>query len=119
MPFCSMRTDHERFQDVEDAVLMALRIPESELMLVTGERARAAQKLIEIVGEALKHVSPAFRSDLRNVDYSGPARMRDRLAHRYFEIDGQEVCRVVRVDLPRLLAQLRLARLVGTLPPRP
>ena len=113
-----MRTDSERLDDVESAALLLLVIHPDDLMVVTGERSRAAQKLLEIVGEALKNISEALRAQLPTLDFVGPARMRDRLAHRYFDVDGRELCDVTAVDLPRLLAQLRLARLVGIVPPR-
>ena len=113
-----MRTDSERLDDVESAARMLLAIQPDDLMVVTGERSRAAQKLLEMVGEALKNVSEALRAQLSTVDFVGPARMRDRLAHRYFDVDGRELCDVVTFDLPRLLVQLRLARLVGIVPPR-
>ena len=60
--FCSMRTDSERLDDVESAARMLLAIQPDDLMVVTGERSRAAQKLLEMVGEALKNVSEIGRA---------------------------------------------------------
>ena len=113
-----MRADADRLRDIETAARMAIGIPVTELMDVTGERSRAAQKLLEIVGEAMKNLSEGLRSSLPHVDFAGPARMRDRLSHRYFDVDGSEICETVSNDLPRLLAQFRLVRLSGQIPPR-
>lgn len=64
-------------------------------------------KLIEIVGEAAKAVTPAFRSAYPNIAWSSAARMRDRIVHHYFEIDVDIVWSTVTEDFPLLLAELR------------
>lgn len=47
----------------------------------------ALTKLVEIVGEAAKQVSPELRSSCPNVPWTAAARMRDRLIHHYFDIN--------------------------------
>ena len=47
----------------------------------------ALTKLVEIVGEAAKHVSNDLRESHPKVPWSAAARMRDRLVHHYFEIN--------------------------------
>ncbi len=47
----------------------------------------ALTKLVEIVGEAAKQVSPEVRSAYPNVPWTAAARMRDRLIHHYFDIN--------------------------------
>jgi uncharacterized protein with HEPN domain len=64
-------------------------------------------KLIEIVGEASKAVTPAFRSAYPDVEWSSAARMRDRIVHHYFEIDLDIVWPTVTEDFPVLLSALR------------
>ncbi|WP_207223625.1 DUF86 domain-containing protein [Pseudonocardia sediminis] len=63
----------------------------------------ALTKLVEIVGEAAKHVSPEWRDAHPDVPWSAAARMRDRLVHHYFDIDRDVLWATVTVDLPGLL----------------
>jgi uncharacterized protein with HEPN domain len=47
----------------------------------------ALTKLVEIVGEAAKHVSFETRATMPRVPWRAAARMRDRLIHHYFDIN--------------------------------
>lgn len=47
----------------------------------------AVTKLVEIVGEAAKHITPELRAAAPNVPWAFAARMRDRLVHHYFDIN--------------------------------
>jgi len=64
----------------------------------------ALTKLVEIVGEAAKQVTPSTQAAYPTVPWSSAARMRDRLVHHYFEIDLDVLWSTVEVDLPALLA---------------
>ncbi|MGH3772279.1 MAG: HepT-like ribonuclease domain-containing protein [Pseudonocardiaceae bacterium] len=66
----------------------------------------ALTKLVEIVGEAAKHVSNDLRESHPEVPWSATARMRDRLVHHYFDINLDVLWSTVTEDLPRLLAIL-------------
>ncbi|MGL4177336.1 MAG: HepT-like ribonuclease domain-containing protein [Dermatophilaceae bacterium] len=66
----------------------------------------ALTKLVEIVGEAAKHVSTDLRSDHPDVPWAAAARMRDRLTHHYFDIDLDVLWQTVEDDLPDLLSSL-------------
>lgn len=66
----------------------------------------ALTKLVEIVGEAAKQVSPLGREELPDVPWSAAARTRDRLVHHYFDIDLDVLWRTVTEDLPALLGRL-------------
>lgn len=66
----------------------------------------ALTKLVEIIGEAAKHVGPDTRARFPTVPWSDAARTRDRLTHHYFEIDLAILWRTVTIDVPMLLAAL-------------
>lgn len=75
--------------------------------LETDEMLRLAlTKLVEIVGEAAKQVSPSGRAEFPDVPWSAAARTRDRLVHHYFDIDLDVLWTTVAEDLPALLALL-------------
>lgn len=63
----------------------------------------ALTKLVEIVGEAAKQVTPETRERHPDVPWSAAARMRDRLVHHYFDIDLDVLWSTVESDLPGLL----------------
>jgi uncharacterized protein with HEPN domain len=48
---------------------------------------RASVRSLEIIGEATKNISDAFRERHSNVDWKNMARMRDKLIHHYFGIN--------------------------------
>lgn len=66
----------------------------------------ALTKLVEIIGEAAKQVSPETRARFPGVPWSDAARTRDRLIQHYFDIDFDVLWQTVTVDLLRLLAEL-------------
>jgi uncharacterized protein with HEPN domain len=63
-------------------------------------------KLVEIIGEAAKQVSPETRARFPGVPWCDTARTRGRLIHHYFDIDFDVLWPTVTVDLPQLLTAL-------------
>jgi uncharacterized protein with HEPN domain len=66
-------------------------------------------RLIEI-GEAIKGIDPDLLAGVPSVPWREIARMRDHLAHRYFDTDHAIVQDVVDHDLDRLVDAVRLLR---------
>lgn len=60
-------------------------------------------RLIEI-GEAVKDIDPAVLATEPSIPWRDVVRMRDRLAHRYFDTALMEVQVTVDEDLPLLVA---------------
>lgn len=105
-----MRPDDEiRLRHLREAVETALRFVEgrSRQDLDDDEMLRLAlTKLVEIVGEAAKQVSPEGQAVFPNVPWSAAARMRDRLVHHYFDIDLDILWITITRDLPTLVAAI-------------
>lgn len=68
--------------------------------------ALAVVRLLEIIGEAAKNVPPDIRDATPQLPWSQIARMRDHLAHGYFDVNLDRVWEVVSNDLPLLVAAL-------------
>jgi uncharacterized protein with HEPN domain len=68
--------------------------------------ALALTRLLEIIGEAAKSVSSEIGEAYPEVPRKALSGMRDRLAHRYFDVDLDIVWSVVTRDLPILLPQI-------------
>jgi uncharacterized protein with HEPN domain len=102
------RRDAERLQDVLDAI-QAIDSHVARGDLADGLIFDAVRvRLIEI-GEAIKAVSPELLDTEPSHPWRDIARMRDRLAHRYFDTTHSQVSAAVQQDLgPLRLAVLRL-----------
>jgi uncharacterized protein with HEPN domain len=66
-------------------------------------------RLIE-VGEAVKDIDPALLAGEPAIPWQDVARMRDHLAHRYFDTDHAIVAATVEHDLPPLVDAVRRLR---------
>ena len=61
---------------------------------------------LEIIGEAVKNLSPAFCSEHPDIPWKQIAGLRDVLIHHYFGVDLDSVWLVVKRRLPGLLQRL-------------
>ncbi|MBK6863199.1 MAG: DUF86 domain-containing protein [Ideonella sp.] len=62
---------------------------------------------VEIIGEAVKRLSPALTAAETAVPWRQIAGTRDRLIHGYFTVDLDAVWSMVEQDLPALRAQVQ------------
>ncbi len=62
----------------------------------------AVTRNVEIIGEAVKRLSKEIYEKYPNVPWQKIARTRDMLIHHYFEVDDQQLWKIVEDDLPRL-----------------
>lgn len=66
----------------------------------------AVVKSIEIIGEAASKIGGATQARIRDVDWLGVRRMRNRLIHGYDSIDPARVWDAVELDIPGLITAL-------------
>lgn len=62
----------------------------------------AVVRPLEIIGEAVKHLSADYRDCYPQVRWRDIAGMRDKLIHDYFGVDMEAVWRTVEEDVPPL-----------------
>lgn len=104
-----MRSDRERLEDIAEAARLvreevAPRIGDIEsdpIVLL------AAERLIEIIGEAATNLSQELQARHPDVQWRGPIGIRIILAHRYFGIDIDVIREVIERDIPVLEQQIR------------
>lgn len=65
---------------------------------------------LQVIGEAVKMFPAEARSAMAETDISGPARLRDLIAHHYFALDTEIIWEVATTRVPRLLAQAHKLR---------
>ena len=63
-------------------------------------------RLLEIIGEAARAISPSCCEAHQNIAWKKMVGMRDRMVHGYFDINLDIVWQTVTEDLPALIAQL-------------
>ena len=64
--------------------------------------AHAVKSAIEVIGEASKNLSPAFRERYPDIEWRRMAKMRDRVIHHYFDINWKIVWDVISIEIPVL-----------------
>jgi len=71
-----------------------------------SETALALTRLLEILGEAAGRITPEIRERHPGVPWRDIAATRNRVIHRYFDVDMGIVEAIVGNDLPTLTGQL-------------
>ena len=66
-------------------------------------------RLAEIVGEAATHVSQTTQNELAGVPWPQIVGLRNRLIHGYDQVDFDVLWKIIQVDLPPLVVELRKA----------
>ena len=103
------RADEERIGDILAAA--------SELEAVVGRGwdafasdpilRRAAERLLEIIGEAANALSDQTRDSFAGVPWSDIRRLRIVVAHHYHRVDLEQVWTVATEDVPALVQRLQ------------
>lgn len=107
------RRDIERLDDIFDAIDAIRRYAQTGIKEEDLVYDACRVRLIEI-GEAVKHLSPELLANNPTIPWQDIARMRDRLAHRYFDTDHARVQRIITEELePLRKAVEALRKLVG------
>ena len=61
---------------------------------------------IEIIGEAVKNLSSEVKEEYKETEWSKIASMRDRIAHKYFDVDIDIIWDVIETYIPTLKKQI-------------
>ena len=67
----------------------------------------ALVRAIEIIGEAVKNISPDFKERYENIEWKKIAGMRDKIIHFYFGINWEIVWDVIKNKLPQLEKEIK------------
>ncbi|MGH9456658.1 MAG: HepT-like ribonuclease domain-containing protein [Thermoanaerobaculia bacterium] len=71
-------------------------------------------RLLEILGEAAKNVSPEIRERHPEIPWKQISGTRDRVIHRYFDVDPEVIWRIATEELPSLIPKLQEATQSGS-----
>ena len=105
-----IRSTVEFLQDIVDWMENALTFVEDlskqEFNADLKTRA-AAERAIEIIGEASKNVPDDVRSRFGAAPWRQMAGMRDRVAHVYFGVDHDILWKTITEDIPPLIPEIQ------------
>jgi uncharacterized protein with HEPN domain len=79
-----------------------------ETVLADWQAVAAIERQIEVVGEAVKRLSPELRARYPVVPWKEIAGTRDRLSHGYDDVNYEVLWEAVEKDVPALLATIEL-----------
>jgi len=65
---------------------------------------------LEVIGEAVKKLPEEAKSSVPDGNWTGPARMRDLIAHHYFAVDPQIVWEAATQHVPKILGHAKQLR---------
>jgi len=105
-----MRDDHERVLDIIEAIDRIGKVSDrGKDFFYQDEMAQVwVIHHLQILGEAVRGISPEFRAEFPDIPWSEIIGMRNILIHHYFGIDRDAVWKVVEHDLPVLKEQFTL-----------
>lgn len=69
-------------------------------------RQRAAERLLEIIGEASNTLSEGFKKEHPDVSWRHIINLRHLIAHHYHRVDMDQLWTIATDDIPKLLAEL-------------
>jgi uncharacterized protein with HEPN domain len=105
----SKRTDPDLIEDISEAITRIERYTAGltlDAFLADTKTQDATVRNLEIIGEAVKGLSPGFRKKHQRVPWQDIAGMPDRLIHNYAGVNWDIVWDVIRTKLPELRRHL-------------
>jgi uncharacterized protein with HEPN domain len=69
-------------------------------------RQRAAERLLEIIGEASNAISDEFKGDHADVPWRHVVNLRHLLAHHYHRVDIDQIWTIATIHVPAMAEQL-------------
>jgi len=102
------RSDDLRVADVLEASaqLAALVAEGREVFDRDSIRQRAAERLLEIIGEASNVISDEFKGEHPDVAWRHVVNLRHLLAHHYHRVDMDQIWTIATIDVPAMAEQL-------------
>lgn len=102
------RSDEQRLADILDAAaeLSAIVGRGRDAFLADAILKRAAERLLEIIGEAANALSEETTGRFPGIGWRDLARLRIVLAHHYQRVDPEQVWTIAIGDVPALATRL-------------
>ncbi|NWG29604.1 MAG: DUF86 domain-containing protein [Ignavibacteriaceae bacterium] len=69
---------------------------------------RAFSRSFEIIGEAVKNLSPDFRKTHKDIEWKKISGMRDKIIHQYFSVDYELLWDAIKNKLPEIQEKIQI-----------
>lgn len=105
----SKRMDKEFLLDIKEAIRRIMNYTKGldyEDFLKRLETQDAVLRNLEIIGEAVKNISPSLKKKYQDIPWKDIARMRDKIIHFYFGVNLDIVWKIVTNNLPQLKKEI-------------
>ena len=98
-----MKDDRPYLLHIRDAIerIFQYTAHGEKAFLADAKTQDAVVRNLEIIGEAVKHLSAGLRDANPEIPWKQIAGMRDKMIHDYFGVNLQLVFDLVRLELPR------------------
>jgi uncharacterized protein with HEPN domain len=97
-----MRNDRERLNDILSVIEQIEKYFDKERYLNDEPYRHGMVNYLTIIGEASKALSQEARAKVDEFDWKNTIRFRDRVVHRYYEIDWDVVLEILEKHIPIL-----------------
>ena len=105
----SKRGDFELLCDIKEAI-RRISVYTDKLIydefMQNNKTQDAVVRNLEIIGEATKNLSIALKRKRHDIPWKEMAGLRDRLVHQYFGVNFDIVWKIIKQELPDLLAKI-------------
>ena len=102
--------DHERLLHIQEACGLIIECT-SPLDLAAFQTDRKSQlsieRLLEIIGEAAKHISPELKAGTTSVPWREITDLRNVVSHEYFQLRIEVLWGVVLHEIPKLSVKIQ------------
>lgn len=103
-------SDHERLLHIQEACDLIIEYT-APLDLAAFQRDRKSQlsieRLLEIMGEAAKHISEELKASHTNVPWREITDLRNVVSHEYFQLRVEVLWGVAQQEIPKLSVKIR------------
>ena len=106
-----MKQNEVYLRHILDEIIFLLKSTESlnyDAFLESEMYTRAFSRSLEIIGEAVKNLSPSFRKKHSDIEWKKIAGMRDKIIHHYFSVDYKILWDVIKNKLPEIKEKIQI-----------
>jgi uncharacterized protein with HEPN domain len=96
---------HDMLEVALEARELVADVP-AEVFLQDRVRRRALERMLELIGEAARRVTPVCQAEHPEIPWRRIIGQRNILAHEYGRIDPKLLYKTAREDMPSLIAAL-------------
>jgi len=93
---------HHMLDAIDHIEKFSLKITSADALKDCPLERAAIERMLTIIGEAAKNISPQLRKEFPEIPWKATAGMRDKIMHHYFGVDYEAIFQTIRIDLPVL-----------------